>query len=219
MTNKDKYVSRIINSSTHNGLLKTGPRPAPTLHVGRERFRVPGPRCPSPCLSLLPVWEGHHGGDPLWLWFSGLRMMSLSERRGCHPGKMQPPGRVVSSLVCVLSAYPTVLVSQGARGRGQLGAWELPALRTGYHFNISGRTGWVVEAAAPPSLMLHLVSSAAARPQPWHPKPQLPAVSQAGACGAGPRSLGGKGEAEEVGKLFPSGLASRPFPTGMGGHP
>lgn len=55
------------------------------------------------------------------------------------------------------------------------------------------QAGWVAEEAALPSLMLY-TSSAAARPQPWHPKPQLPVVSQAGACGAGPRSSGGKGE-------------------------
>lgn len=74
-------------------------------------------------------------------------------------------------------------------------------------------TGVVGEEAALPGLMLQLLSSAMARPQPWHPKPQLPAVSQAGACRAGPRSSVGKGEVGKRGRAAPSWTAS-PAPLG-----
>lgn len=114
---------------------------------------------------------------------------------------------MASSLVCGLSTYPTVLVPQGW---GAVWSLEVATLRIG--FSSTALTGVVAEEAAPPGLMLQLLSSAMARPQPWHPKPQLPAVSQAGACWAGPRSSVGKGEVGKMGRAAPSWTA-KPYPT------
>lgn len=171
--------------------------------------------CPPPCLSLLPVWEGHHGGDPLWLWFSGLRMMSLSERRGCHPGKMQPLD-VWPAPWSVCSVPAPQCWSH--RGGGQGAAWSMgaasPEDRVPFqHLWQDGVVGGRSCSPKPdaPSLVLCC-----------HPPPALASQTTA-ACGESGWSLRGwaqvlgregRGRGSE-GAVFP--WPARPFPTGVGG--